>query len=375
MAFEELLLRYPELRGRVKLLQMAVPSRTRVETYRDYRHQVHTLIGRINGALGTPDWASVHYIHRNQPPEEVISLYRTADVTLVTPLRDGMNLVAKEFVASRVDEDGVLVLSEFAGAASELAEAVPVNPYDIEGTAEAYHRALVMPDEERRSRMRALRSRVLTHDVARWSRPILETLRDSGAVRSLRPGASDPSTIDHLRDRPAGPPPSCCCSTTTAPWSPSPRPPTWLTPTRRRWRCSRCWPPAPTPRCTSSAAARGRRSRAGWGTCRSTCTPNTASGRGPPVVRPGPTSRPPRAGGGRVLAIFQDYAGRTPASLVEEKASGLAWHYRAADPEFGAKQANELRVHLQEILSNEEVLLRTWSLISSAVKVRSCFGA
>ena len=115
LAFEALLRRYPELRGRVKLLQVAVPSRTRVERYREFRDQVHTLVGRINGEFGTADWTPLHYIYRNEAPEEVVSLYRSADALLVTPLRDGMNLVAKEFVASRVDEDGVLLLSEFAG--------------------------------------------------------------------------------------------------------------------------------------------------------------------------------------------------------------------------------------------------------------------
>ena len=110
----------------------------------------------------------MHYIYRGLPAEEVVALYRAADAMLVTPLRDGMNLVAKEFVASRTDEDGVLVLSEFAGAASELAEAVHVNPYDVEGTAEAFYRALTMPEEERRARMRALRHRVFSYDIERW---------------------------------------------------------------------------------------------------------------------------------------------------------------------------------------------------------------
>ena len=111
---------------------------------------------------------------------------------LVTPLRDGMNLVAKEFVAARTDEDGVLVLSDFAGAASELAEAVHVNPYDVEGTAEAFYRALIMPEEERRSRMRALRHRVFSYDIERWGRAFLDRLTETPAE------AQGPTVIPQL---------------------------------------------------------------------------------------------------------------------------------------------------------------------------------
>ena len=126
-------------------IQVAVPSRTGVGAYQDFRTLVDELVGRINGAFGTPRWVPVHYIFRGLSESELVALYRAADVMLVTPLRDGMNLVAKEFVASRIDGDGVLVLSEFAGAAWELPEALRVNPYDVEGAAEVYYRALTMP--------------------------------------------------------------------------------------------------------------------------------------------------------------------------------------------------------------------------------------
>jgi hypothetical protein len=138
---------------------------------------------------------------RNEPPEEVVSLYRAADALLVTPLRDGMNLVAKEFVACRSDEEGVLVLSEFAGAATELAEAVHVNPYDIEGMAEAFHRVLIMTAEERRSRMQALRRRVLSSDLARWSQGMLGALTESNGIRALPSHAADVTRMPSLLQR------------------------------------------------------------------------------------------------------------------------------------------------------------------------------
>ncbi len=169
LAFERLLARHPALHGRVRLVQVAVPSRERVPAYRDLRRLVEQLVGRINGAFGTATWTPVHYVFRALPHEEVLAHYRAADVLLVTPLRDGMNLVAKEFVAARTDEDGVLVLSELAGAAEELDAALQVNPYDVDGTAATIYRALTMAPRERRVRMRALRSRVGAADIHAWA--------------------------------------------------------------------------------------------------------------------------------------------------------------------------------------------------------------
>jgi len=184
LAFEELLTRHPELRGCVRLVQVVVPSRSNVDAYRRLRRDVDGLVGRINGAFGSAEWVPIHYLYRSVPEEELLALYRAADVMLVTPLRDGMNLVAKEFVACRGDEDGVLVLSEFAGAAAEMREAVIVNPYDVDALAAAIHRALTMPDAERRRRMRGLRQHVFDHDVHRWADSFLDALgaRDGAAV-------------------------------------------------------------------------------------------------------------------------------------------------------------------------------------------------
>jgi trehalose 6-phosphate synthase/phosphatase len=186
LAFEKLLRTHPEWRERVRLIQIAVPSRGGVRAYRRFRRDVDALVGRINGELATPTWIPVHYIYNTVPESTLLALYRAADVMLVTPVRDGMNLVAKEFVASRVDEDGVLVLSEFAGAAAELQEALIVNPYDIDSVAEALNSALTMAGMERRTRMRALRAQVLSHDVHRWASSFLDALGATRQARSRR---------------------------------------------------------------------------------------------------------------------------------------------------------------------------------------------
>ncbi|HMO11111.1 MAG TPA: trehalose-6-phosphate synthase, partial [Actinotalea sp.] len=160
----------------VAFVQVASPSRENVEAYVQLREEVELLVGRINGEHGRIGHQPIHYLHHSYPPEEMAALYLAADVMLVTSLRDGMNLVAKEFVAASVDETGVLVLSEFTGAADELVGALLVNPHDIDGLKGAVERAVAMPVREQRTRMRRLRRRVLADDVARWSRRFLDAL-------------------------------------------------------------------------------------------------------------------------------------------------------------------------------------------------------
>jgi len=156
------------------LIQIASPSRERVYAYQQLRDEVELMVGRINGAFQTIEHRAVSYHHHSYPREEMVAMYLAADIALVTPLRDGMNLVAKEYVASRIDGDGVLVLSEFTGAADELRKAVIVNPHDIAGLKEALVAAIRMPEAERRSRMRSLRRRLKENDVAHWARDFLD---------------------------------------------------------------------------------------------------------------------------------------------------------------------------------------------------------
>jgi trehalose 6-phosphate synthase len=158
------------------LVQVASPSRDRVAAYRNERVRIEQLVGEINGDFARVGAPAVHYIHQPLEHVEVAALYRAADVMLVTPLHDGMNLVAKEFVASKPADRGVLILSEFAGAAHELTEALLVNPHDIEGLKRAILTALSLPDGEVSRRMRILRSTVEAHTVHDWARSFLDDL-------------------------------------------------------------------------------------------------------------------------------------------------------------------------------------------------------
>jgi trehalose 6-phosphate synthase/phosphatase len=183
-AVERFFERHPAYGERVVFTQILVPSRVGVADYRALKRQIDEIVGRVNGRLSSRGWTPIRYLTRSLLPAELAGVYRQADVALVTPLRDGMNLVAKEFVASQVDGNGVLVLSELAGAALDLPEALVVNPYDVDDVADALHRALTMPEDERRARLAALRARVRSNDVGSWLQRYLEAAAGAAASRA-----------------------------------------------------------------------------------------------------------------------------------------------------------------------------------------------
>jgi trehalose 6-phosphate synthase/phosphatase len=168
-AFSTFLRKYPEFRRRTSLIQIAVPSRESIPGYQQLKEDIERIITQVNGEFGEPGWVPINYMYRAIGRTELLALYRVADVALVTPLKDGMNLIAKEYCAARTDKQGVLVLSEFAGAAAELRNgAILVNPYDELGLAEAMHVALTMAKFEQRRRMLRLRAQVRRSDLHRW---------------------------------------------------------------------------------------------------------------------------------------------------------------------------------------------------------------
>ncbi len=240
-AFRRLLETRTHWHGKVVFIQIVVPSREDIQSYREQRQQVEQMVGEINGEFGTPGRVPIHYLHRSIPRTELSALYRFADVGFVSPIRDGMNLIAKEFVACQRDGAGVLVLSEFAGAASELGEAIRVNPWDVDGTADALDRALEMKGDERRSRMDGMFRRIEINDVHQWAR---RALPSSGRLTPLQDSRSAGTpTISPPRSGP------CCdslkghssCSTMTAHFESSPRSQAKLRPPLRSTeRCSEC---------------------------------------------------------------------------------------------------------------------------------------
>lgn len=185
-AFLQLLRSRPKSLEDAVFVQVAVPSRERIPGYQELRRNVEELVGQINGRFAEVGNALVHYVRRNLPFEELVAMYRAADVMVVTPLCDGMNLVSKEYVATRFDDTGVLILSEFAGAAAELDTALLVNPYDVDGVAEMMTRALEMPKREAAERMQAMRRTVRRRTVYRWAASFLKDLRDTESKAGRR---------------------------------------------------------------------------------------------------------------------------------------------------------------------------------------------
>ncbi len=356
LAYERFLEQEPSLRRNVKFIQVAVPSRLQVHAYESFRRQVEELIGRINGAFGTLGSAPIHYLFRNFTEKEVVTMYRAADVMMVTPLRDGMNLVAKEYVACRNDEDGVLILSEFAGASSQLGEAIQVNPYDIGGVSDAIKRAITMERSERDSRMRSLRGRVARDDVHHWAASFLRTLerscdRAADTRRSWQMSSNE--ALEAIQERILGEPHITLLLDYDGTLVPFQEDPDSVVPDedlhrlllalanhqsislhlvsgRKQEKMEEWFRELPI----GLHAEHGLWSR--WGGGEKWVKLDNVNTEWKSQVRP----------------ILEEFADRTFGAFVEEKGAALVWHYRQADVEYGGLQAKELRLHLLERLSN-----------------------
>jgi alpha,alpha-trehalose-phosphate synthase [UDP-forming] len=204
-AFNRLLTCHPELHQKIVLVQVVVPSREDIPKYQELKLDIERLVSQINGEFGRPAWVPIHYVHRHLGRRELLAHYRASDIALITPLKDGMNLVAKEFCAAQVRNEGVLILSEFAGAARQLRNgALLVNPYDIEKVADAIHQAIYMIPKERKREMRKLRRRVCQEDVFRWCERFCASVEDLHLPRtrfnSLHLLRSRAQAVAHLSD-------------------------------------------------------------------------------------------------------------------------------------------------------------------------------
>jgi trehalose 6-phosphate synthase len=202
-AIEHFLERYPQYQGRFGFVQIAVPSRTQIQDYRQVKTQVERVIARINTRFGTDAVKPLVYRYEHLEPEELALYYRMADFAMVTSLHDGMNLVAKEFIAAQVDRQGVLICSEFAGAAEELGNAILINPYDTESVADALYLAITMSHDEKMERMARLQAHIAEHNVYKWLVDIfavftrLREEQDDAALTALEvPAAGTPALSD-----------------------------------------------------------------------------------------------------------------------------------------------------------------------------------
>lgn len=384
---ERMLTRDPQLVDSIRYVQVAVPSRSSVDTYQAFKRLVEEQVGRINGAFGSSRSVPVHYMHRSVPPHELVALYRAADVMLVTPLRDGMNLVAKEFVASRIDDDGVLVLSEFAGAADELDGAVVVNPYDVDAVADSLLHALSLSRAERRARMATLRRQVSRRDVHSWAEHFIRELIDARPTAEVPavepPGPSLTSAID-VAQQAAELRLLLDYDGTLVPLARSPEA---AAPDEDLVELLTALTELPQTR-VDIVSGRPRGPLEAWfghlkldlwaehGFWRRSSSERVWHA----AANPWPNWQE------RVLPILEQFTAATPGSHIERKAATIAWHFRGAQREHGIRQAHELRMLLGTAFSNQpwgvvegkkviEVRLRTADKAAVATRIAAQCGA
>ncbi len=356
--FRRLLQKNPKLRGQVTLIQVAVPSREKVSSYARLRREVNEMVGEINGQFSAPDWTPIVYLHRGISRAQLVALYAIADVGWVTPLRDGMNLVAKEYVASNRGH-GALVLSELAGAAAEMGEAFLVNPFDIDKTAGTIDRALSLSLEERRERMAALRGRVEKNNVFRWGERFINYLAKAAQSRAMRP-TGQPAMLDSRTVADAYSNASdrvlfLNYDGTLATYSGRPE---QASPGEELLSLLEKLAGHPANH-VALVSGRKRSDVDRWfGDVKSLCLAAEHGAWVRPCDGDEWMSRHPGRGEDwktPVLELLDHFVSRAPGSLIEEKENSVVWHYRMTHPEFGEWLAAELVGVLEGMLSETEV--------------------
>lgn len=354
--FELLLQSYPEVRGKVVLLMVVVPSRIGVDQYEHMKRHVEELVGRINGEFGTVSWVPVIYQFRQVSFMSLAALYDVSDVALVTPLRDGMNLVAKEYVATRADATGVLILSEMAGAAKELGEAIIINPNDRREIAEGLRQALDMPLEEQTRRNQIMRDRLKRYDVVRWATEFVSQLKQMKEVeRKFNAKIVSPPVERRIIDGYRRATQRLLLLDYDGTLAPIVRRPSLAGPSSSLLELLSALTRDPS-NFVVVISGRDRQTLDRW-----LGGANVAL-----VAEHGFWLR--EAGGDwrllkemnsawkeHVRPILQFYADRLPGAHVEEKEFSLAWHYRMADPEQARQLAAELTDHIHGFTSNSDI--------------------
>jgi len=354
--FELFLEQNPDWHGRVLLILVVVPSRVGVEHYQLMKRQIDELAGKINGRFGKLDWTPILYQYRSFDFEPLVALYNISDVALVTPLRDGMNLIAKEFIASKSETRGVLILSELAGAAKELGEAILINPNNIEEIAGALREALELPEAEQTRRMRAMQERLQRYDVIRWASDFLHTVqalsrekervlvkalgddgrrqlaRDFTAARKRMLFLDYDGTMIPFADEPRQAAPDEALLKTLKNLSHRPDTSVVIISGRDRETLEK-WFGGVGAGLVAEHGIWIRRARGSW-----------------ELAAVSATDWKPQ-----VLPLITMYTDGVPGSFIEEKEFSIAWHYRKADPELASIRAIELIDELVEFTSNINV--------------------
>lgn len=355
-ALDKFLEQHPEFQGKVSLILLVVPSRDTVSSYAHLKDEIELLVGRINGKYSMMNWTPIHYFYRSLPLSKLSALYSMSDVALVTPLRDGMNLVCKEFIASKLDKTGVLILSEMAGAAKELSEAIIINPNDQNALVKAMHQALTMPEEEQNKRIGEMQEKLKRYNIHRWVEVFMHLLNETKEKQKdiksrllnvntrknllTEYNNSDKrlilldydGTLAHFHTDPAAAKPDKELLDIMANLSANPKNHVVVISGRDRHSLQKWLGQFPI----DFIAEHGvwfKENGKDWEMI------DDVRLDWKDEIRP----------------ILDLYVDRTPGSLIEEKDYSLVWHFRKADPEFGEMRARELVSNLQYLTGNMDI--------------------
>ncbi len=355
-AYEYFLQNHPEYREKVSLLMLAVPSRSEVAQYQSLRSEVDELVGRINGEFRTINWNPVIYFYRSLPFDNLIELYCSADIALLTPLRDGMNLVAKEFVATQVHQNGVLILSEMAGASKELGEALIVNPNNIEQVSQAIFEALEMPQEKQAQAMFSMQKRLKRYNVHRWADDFLSSLSSycDRQINFTSKSLSE-SVFEKIKTKFSSATNRIFFLDYDGTLVGFKKKPQDAVPDRELYDLLDSLHAIPNSELVI-ISGRDNVSLESWFGNK----PYTL------IAEHGAWKRiPGEAWQPRVISgeewktslrpVVEAFVDRTPGSLIEEKTYSLVWHYRNSDPELGAIRALDLKENISGLIMNNNL--------------------
>ncbi|MGB5171410.1 bifunctional alpha,alpha-trehalose-phosphate synthase (UDP-forming)/trehalose-phosphatase [Eudoraea sp.] len=355
-AFKYFLDKYPEYKEKVRLIILAVPSRSNVPQYQLLKREIDELVGRINGELSTVSWTPIWYFYRSLPFENLIDLYTSSDIAWLTPIRDGMNLVAKEYIATRIDKSGVLILSEMAGSANEMNESLLINPNNFEQIADTLYKAINMPFEEQKSRNTQLQKRLARYNVEKWANDFMSSLQQQKNLevgnisKRLTPTILKKilqdykkaenriffldydGTLTGFKNDPQKASPDEELYELLDALKDIPGNEIYLISGRDKGTFTKWF----LPKKYNMIVEHGV-----W---------HSTNGEEFKMLE-----KVKRDWMDNIRPVLESFVDRTPGSFVEEKNYSLAWHYRNTDPDFGAQRANELNTVLTSLIANDDI--------------------
>ncbi|RZS93447.1 bifunctional alpha,alpha-trehalose-phosphate synthase (UDP-forming)/trehalose-phosphatase [Aquimarina brevivitae] len=355
-AFEYFLEKYPEFKGKARLVMLAVPSRSEVPQYQRLKNEIDQLVGRINGKFAEVSWTPIWYFYRSLPFDNLIDLYTSSEVALLTPIRDGMNLVAKEYIASKVDKKGVLILSEMTGASNEMSEALIINPNNFEEIADTLKYALEMPEAEQIKRNTALQKRLKRYNVEKWAKDFMQALESTKqvskkyAVQKLSDTLQDDILKAYKNARS-----SILFVDYDGTLAPFKKNPADAKPTEKIYTILDQLQKSSTTKLILITGRDKKTFNEWFGHKNYTLITEHGAWLKEEDKDWEQMESANNTWFESILPVLESFTDRTPGSLIEEKNYSLAWHFRNVDPDLGKNRANELKITIRHLIANHNL--------------------